>query len=297
MIYGDTISFTSDFAQNRGIVAEYLTWDILAQLECPTGHAVLPLPITEALRIPSGDEIAEAQSFGRQIEESARRLWPHVDFSAAYEFSAKMVSAGKSVMQNAFDGLKEAGVDTADPVQLLYILKQFGPASFEECFGAGKIDINRPRGRQPMVSTDVYELSQRYIQEYHHLFDNPRSRNMLEGRRILIASTDVHEHAIMIIHELLARAGTEMINLGAEIEISTHNGMALEYAKRLKEELDKQNLSVPVVMGGILNQKVEDRALPVDVTTKLKKLGFYPCPRLENKLTKLLEHEVISQDK
>jgi methylmalonyl-CoA mutase cobalamin-binding subunit len=314
MIYGDTISFTSDFAQNRGIVAEYLTWDILAQLECPTGHAVLPLPITEALRIPSGDEIAEAQSFGRQIEESARRLWPHVDFSAAYEFSAKMVSAGKSVMQNAFDGLKEAGVDTADPVQLLYILKQFGPASFEECFGAGKIDINRPRGRQPMVSTDVYELSQRYIQEYHHLFDNPRSRNMLEGRRILIASTDVHEHAIMIIHELLARAGTEMINLGAEIDpdqivsaagmkevdailISTHNGMALEYAKRLKKELDKQNLSVPVVMGGILNQKVEDRALPVDVTTKLKKLGFYPCPRLENKLTKLLEHEVISQYK
>jgi hypothetical protein len=33
MIYGDTISFTGDFIQNRGLVAEYLTWDIMAQLE------------------------------------------------------------------------------------------------------------------------------------------------------------------------------------------------------------------------------------------------------------------------
>ena len=314
MIYGDTISFSSDFARNRGIVAEYLTWDILAQIECPTGHAVLPLPVTEALRIPSGDEIAEAQSFGRQIEDAARRLWPHVDFSAANEFSTKMVSAGKSVMQNALDGLKDVGIDTADPIQLLYILKQLGPADFETYFGAGKTDVDQPRGRQPIAATDVYELSQRYIREYQHLFDNPRSRSIFEGRRILIASTDVHEHAIMIIHELLARAGTEMINLGAETDpdqivsaaglkepdailISTHNGMALEYAHRLKKELEKENIKVPVVMGGILNQKVEDTALPVDVTTKLKKLGFYPCPRLENKFTKLLEQDVISQNK
>ena len=312
MIYGDTISFSRDFARNRGIVAEYLTWDILAQIECPTGHALLPLPVTEALRIPSGDEIAEAHSFGRRIEESARRLWPHVDFSAAYEFSTKMVSTGKSVMHNALDGLKEAGVDTADPVQLLYILKQLGPANFEEYFGAGKIDVKHPRGRQPVVSTDVYELSQRYVQEYHHLFENPRSRSIFEGRKILIASTDVHEHAIMIIHELLARAGTDMINLGAEIDpdqivsaagskevdailISTHNGMALEYARRLKKELENQNLCVPVVMGGILNQKVEGRALPVDVTPKLKKLGFYPCPRLENKFSNLLEFHLLDK--
>ena len=312
MIYGDTISFTGDFARNRGIVAEYLTWDILAQLECPTGHAVLPLPVTEALRIPSGDEIAEAQSFGRQIEESARRLWPHVDFRSSYEFATQIVSAGKSVMHNALDGLKEAGVDTADPVQLLYILKQLGPADFEAYFGSGKTDVNRPRGRLPVVSTDIYELSQRYIQKYYHLFDNPRSRSIFEGRRILIASTDVHEHAIMILHELLARAGTEMINLGAEIDpdqiasaagskevdailISTHNGMALEYANRLKKELQNQNLNVPVVMGGILNQKVEDAALPVDVTTNLKKLGFYPCPRLENQFSNLLEFQMINK--
>ncbi|MCP4411099.1 MAG: hypothetical protein GY808_00775, partial [Gammaproteobacteria bacterium] len=93
MIYGDTISFGTDFDQNRGLVAEYLLWDIMTQLECPTGHAVLPLPVTEAIRIPSAGEIAEAQSFGRRIEQTARRLWPHVDFSSARDFSAKLYSA------------------------------------------------------------------------------------------------------------------------------------------------------------------------------------------------------------
>jgi hypothetical protein len=88
MIYGDTIGFGTDFNQNRGLVAEYLLWDIMSQLECPTGNAVFPLPTTEALRIPSGEEIAEAQCYGRRIEQTARRLWPHIDFTSVYDFSA-----------------------------------------------------------------------------------------------------------------------------------------------------------------------------------------------------------------
>jgi methylmalonyl-CoA mutase cobalamin-binding subunit len=314
MIYGDTISFGNDFIQNRGLVAEYLLWDIMSQLECPTGNAVLPLPVTEALRIPSADEIAEAQCYGRRIEETARRLWPHIDFTSAYDFSAKLLSAGKSVFDKALDGLKEANVDICDPVQMLYVLKMLGPADFEEMFGADKADEDSPRGRQPVVPTDVYAMSQCIINEYGHIFDNPNSRSILKGRKFLIASTDVHAHAITIIHELLSRAGTKIINLGAEINpdqiaraassgsveailISTHNGMALEYAKRLKTELDRQKVDVPVVMGGILNQKMEDVALPVDVTTNLKELGFYPSPKLEGRFRKLLEHDIISKKK
>jgi methylmalonyl-CoA mutase cobalamin-binding subunit len=275
---------------------------------------VLPLPVTEALRIPSADEIAQTQSFGRRIEASARRLWPHVDFNSAYDFSGIVFAAGKAVLNKALDGLKEAGVDIGNPLQLLYVLKVLGPAEFENMFGAGIIDENSPRQRQPVVATDGYELSRRYIQEYSHIFDNPRSRSILVGRKILIASTDVHAHAIMIIHELLVKAGAKIINLGAEVNpdqivsaadlkkadailISTHNGMALEYAKRLKEELEEQNVMVPVVMGGILNQKVQERALPIDVTTSLKKLGFYPCPRLENRFNKLLESQIKNEGK
>ena len=314
MIYGDTISFGTDFNQNRGLVAEYLLWDIMSQLECPTGNAVLPLPTTEALRIPSGEEIAEAQCYGRRIEQTARRLWPHIDFTSAYDFSAKLYSAGKSVFDNAIDGLKEAKININDPVQMLYVLKMLGPADFEEMFGVGKVNEDSSGGRQPVFPTDIFELSQSVINEYGHIFDNPRSRSRLEGRKFIIASTDVHAHAITIIHELLSRAGTEITNLGAEINpdqiasaakscsaeailISTHNGMALEYANRLKTELDRQKVNVTVVIGGILNQKVEDAALPVDVTINLKELGFYPSPKLGGRFQKLLEHNAISKER
>jgi len=308
MIYGDTLSFTADYTINRALVSEYLLWDIMAQLQCSTGHAVLPLPVTEALRVPAAEEIAEAQIFGRRIEETARRLQPRMDFSDAYAFSNKIVSAGKTIFDNALTGLKEAGVGVDDPIQLLYVLKKLGPALFEEMFGAGKLNPAYARGRKPIIPTDVYQLSNAYVEKYRNMFSNSRSKHMLHGRRILIASTDVHEHAIMVIHQLLAEAGAEMINLGAEtnpdqvvaaardksaeaILISTHNGMAFDYARRLKDEMAQQGIKIPVVMGGILNQKVEDQALPVDVSTNIKELDFLPCPRLENNLGNLLEYK------
>ena len=313
MFYGDTLSFTPDFTLNQGVVAEYLLWDIMAQLECPTGHAVLPLPVTEALRIPSAEEIADAQRFGRQIEKAARQLFPHFDFSEARQFADSITRAGKAVFDHAMGGLKEAGVDITDPVQMLYVLKNLGPATFEEMFGAGKAQGDFIRGRVPVEPTDVFEMSNRYFNEYRQMFVTPKMRTLLGGRRLLIASTDVHEHAVTVISQLLSEAGAEMIYMGAEVNpdeivseagirnaeailVSTHNGMALEYAKLLRESLDRQKLNLPVLIGGILNQKVESRALPVDVTGNLKQLGFYPCARLEGRFKKMLTENIESNE-
>jgi len=307
MIYGDTLSFTADYNINRGLVSEYLLWDIMAQLQCPTGHAVLPLPVTEALRVPAAEEIVEAQILGRRIEQAARRLQPHMDFSGTHDFSNKIVSAGKRIFDNVLTGFKEADVDIEDPIQLLYVLKKLGPAVFEEMFGAGELDPADAHGRKPVIPTDVYEQSKAVVEKYRSLFSSSGSKHMLQGRRILIASTDVHEHAIMVIHQLLAEAGAEMIYIGAEtnpdqvvaaardknpeaILISTHNGMALDYARRLKDAMVQEKINIPVVMGGILNQKVADQALPIDVSKSIKELDFLPCPRLENKFGNLLEY-------
>jgi methylmalonyl-CoA mutase cobalamin-binding subunit len=100
-----------------------------------------------------------------------------------------------------------------------------------------------------------------------------------------------------------------MTNLGAEISpdqiveaardkkveailISTHNGMALDYARCLKHALAREKIKTPVVMGGILNQKVAEHALPVDVAGNIKELDFLPCPRLENNFGNLLENKL-----
>ena len=313
MIYGDTISFTRNFSTNRAVVAEYLLWDIMAQLVCPTGHAVQPLPVTEACRIPSAEEIIEAQIFGRRVEETARRMVSKVDFSDARQFADTITAAGKTVFTKALDGLKEAGVDTRDPLELLYVLKQLGPEVFENMFGAGRPDANSIRGWRPVVMSDIFEASDRCLQELRPLFADLAKAGTLRGRRLLIASSDVHEHAILILNQILSELGAATTYLGAEknaahvaaaasehkiegILISTHNGMAHDYAVELKKSLAACKVAVPVIMGGVLNQKFADQPLPLDVTAELKKLGFYPASRLESRLTRLLVENLDSNN-
>lgn len=298
MFYGDTISFTHNFPRNWGVVGEYLLWDILAQLECPTGHAVHPLPITEAVRIPTAEEIADIHSFGRQVEAAARRMHPWVDFGPARAFSRQIVSAGRKICDRAIYGLKDAGVDVANPVQLLFILKHLGPAHFESLFGMGEWDPSTKQ-RKPLVPTDICQLSLRTIEQYLPQFSTGKIRALMTNRRLLLASTDVHEHAIAVLQTLLSESGAEIINLGTEqnptdvaeavqsnqvdaILISTHNGMALEYAQRLRAELHERHIDVPVLMGGVLNQKMEDQVLPVDVKAELHQLGFHTNAQLDS---------------
>lgn len=297
MIYGDTISFSQDFDKNRAVTSEYLLWDILTQIYSPSGHAVLPLPVTEAIRIPSAEEIIEAQCFGRQIEQSARRLFPHVDFSKAEAFAERICRSGKTIFDNALAGLQDSGVDIRNPLQLLYVLKQMGPQTFEALFAAQITE-------QDSDLTDMYLLSKRVVDEHRALFDSPELKAKIKGKRLLLASTDVHEHAIGALAQLLGEAGAEVTNLGAEqspdqilkilrsnsldaLLLSTHNGMALEYAQQLQSAMVAEQINLPVIIGGVLNQKVEGQALPVPVVEELKSLGFLTGNSLPG-ITKLL---------
>ncbi len=304
MIYGDTISLTHDFPHNWAVVGEYLLWDILAQLECPTGHAVHPLPITEAIRIPSAEEIAESQTFGRQVERAARRMHRAVDFGPARAFARQMVEMGKRICEDALAGLADAGVDIHNPLELLYVLRRLGPVEFERHFGAG--DLNEDTGRrQPLAPTDMCAHSLAIIEEHLPFFTTARIRGLMEGRRLLLASTDVHQHALFVLEALLRQAGAAVVSLGPEqnaadvaegaaehgveaILLSTHNGMALEYARQLQAELNRRCVDAPVLMGGVLNQKMAGQALPADVTADLKRLGIHTGALADGSVGRLL---------
>lgn len=299
MFFGDTISFSRDFDKNRGLVAEYLTWDIMTQLECPTGHAVLSMPVTEAVRVPSIEEIIEAQVFARRIEESARRMHRHFDFTEAKAFASLVCKGGRRVYENAMAGLSDAGVDVTDPVQMLYVLKQLGPSNFEESFGAGNMDESAPRRRRAIAPNDVFVESDRRISDESKWFKSPEINSAIKSKHFLLASTDVHEHALYVIGSIIRGCGGNVTDIGPEknpddvaeacmnsganvLMISTHNGMALEYARLLLEELEERNVRIPVIMGGVLNQKVEDLTMPVDVDDELASLGIRPSRNLKD---------------
>ena len=68
--------------------------------------------------------------------------------------------------------------------------------------------------------------------------------------------------------------------------------MARDYAIKLKESMSGQNINIPVIKGGVLNQKVENLELPVDVIKEIEELGFFPSVKLEGQLPLFLAEKL-----
>lgn len=290
MFYGDTISASCVPEENRSLAAEYLIWDIMAQLECPTGHGLMPVPFTEALRAPSLEEICEIQQWAREMERIARRMHPHFDFTASKRFASSICAKGKTIFKNALDFFADCGVDTKDAVQMLYILKKIGPQAFEDELNPGARDKKRIAAGGAPIPNDIFTRTLEQVDLWKPRYESAEVRAKLAGIKVLLASTDVHEHGLLLIDRLLSAAGTLVDNIGAERNpdevvseaakrgaemafISTHNGMALEYARNLLDEMEEENYQIPVCMGGVLNQNTAQGTTPVDVSEELEELG------------------------
>ena len=240
----------------------------------------------------------EAQLFGRRVEESARRMHPHVDFSAAESFAEVVCREGAGIFDDAMAGLRDIGVDTRNPLQMLYVLKKIGARNFEAMFAPDA-------GPGEQRSTDISNLARSVVAEHRALFSDAKLRRRIMGKRFMVASSDVHEHAAGALAQLLGEAGAEIVYLGAEqapadlvaamqrqpvdaLLLSTHNGMALEYARQLKQLLHDAEIELPVIFGGVLNQKTAEQELPVPVGDELRALGIHPAKALPG-LSRFLE--------
>lgn len=291
MYYGDTIGCGEDLTDNRTLVAQYLIWDIMAQLKCPTGHAIMPPPFTEGVRIPSIEEIIEVQRFARGMEKAARNLLPYVDFTECYQIKDKIVTGGRRFAKCAMEALAESGVNIEDPVQMLYVLKKLNARKVEHAFCAGPEDPAVPSGRRPVYETDSFRNTCHVTQR---LLDDLKERGLKPAAGqpvIVLASADVHEYALFVMKAIFETYGIHVIYLGAEqnpdeiaiaalhhkadhIVVSTHNGGALEFAKILLAEMEERGCEAKVFMGGRLNQGKEGETLPVDVTEDLINMGI-----------------------
>ena len=123
MVYGNTVDYTADHARNRDVLVEYLTVDIGAQLHRPTGHAINPVPLTEAERIPSaaGDPRGPAD----RARGRARGAAPAVALGAAgtRRHAAGRATRGRSVTASCASSTTR-GVDVGDPEAVLLALRR-----------------------------------------------------------------------------------------------------------------------------------------------------------------------------
>jgi methylmalonyl-CoA mutase cobalamin-binding domain/chain len=291
-VQGDTIGNTPDFDSNLAGLSTDVLFMKMVDRRYRLGGAPIAVPVTETERIPSWEEVATVQTISRRLEEYVPLVDPVIEWARIEAMRDELVSGGRAFFEAAIRGLSGAGIDVRDPARLLLVLKRLGSNRCEELFGAGVPDEAFPRGRRPILQTDLVKNT---MAERERLLEELRGRGQQEsirGMRVLVTSTDVHEFAEFLLASALAAVGAEVIDLGinrdpedivkAVIEtdadavvITTHNGVARSFGQRLIGELGvAEARQVPVFMGGVLNEDVDGSEIPIDVRADLNATGI-----------------------
>ncbi|MGO1120063.1 cobalamin-dependent protein [Rhodovibrionaceae bacterium A322] len=308
MVYGNTTSFRGTPAANYGALGNYLLVDALAQQLQPSGHGINAVPVTENQRIPDLEEIIEAQLFAGRLIELAPGFEPLLDVSEARAIAAKLRKGAQSFYDRALAGFQQAGIDIEDPFEMLLALRRLGSRRLEALFGAGEEDSQAPGGRRALVeAATVRELEE----EASHWLDKLSEADQVRIRQaelsVVTATSDVHEHGKLLLERMLVRLGVTVVNGGVSVDpkdlaletarqgadliaLSTYNGVALSFVTALKSELQARDLTLPLLVGGRLNQipDTSNSSLPVEVGADLAELGALPCTEASDIFPQLL---------
>jgi len=275
MVYGNTVEYGPDRQRNLAVLTTSVMIDVATQLRRPTGHALNPVPLSEAARIPDADEILEVHLMARELEIEVRRGAPLLDWAWAERRAAEAVAYARAFRDGALAHFADAGADPGDAGALLLALRRTPPAALERAIRipASRELLELETWKHGVVAT-VAERARRSL---------PR----LDGRRIVLAALEVHDVVRDALARELPQAGAQVIVLPSSISpeqlaraaadedadtviIATYNGGALTLGKALMRTLPAD---VTVIFGGVLNED-DGGPLPVDARPGLEALGI-----------------------
>jgi methylmalonyl-CoA mutase cobalamin-binding domain/chain len=304
---GDTIGNTPDFDANMAVLNTDLLFTKMVDVRYRLGSAPIAVPVTETERIPTWQEVATVQTISRRMEHYLPMVEPVIDWAKIEAMRDELIRGGKAFFDAVMKGLGGAGIDVRDPAQLLLVLKRLGSTRCEELFGAGEPDPEFPRGRRPVLETDLVKQT---MEERERLLTELQGRHeeaAIRGMKVLVTSTDVHEFAEFLLASTLTAVGSEVIDFGVNrdpedivkavietdadaVVITTHNGVARSFGRLLMSELESTGAgSVPVFMGGVLNEDVDGSDIPIDVSADLNATGIGTPGTIDRLIEALIE--------
>ncbi|MEP7112191.1 MAG: cobalamin-dependent protein [Ilumatobacteraceae bacterium] len=278
MIYGNTVDHRpGDRGHNIAGVTAQLSCDIALQLRRPTGHAVNPVPLTEAERIPSAAEIVEIHLLAHEIERSVRASPDLHDWAHLEKLGGAVAEYAIEFRDRALAAFDADGVDTGDAAQVLLALRRTSMAELER-----RVDLLAPPDiaeLEPWKASHVRRLAERL----HDVA--PR----LDGVRVVLAVLEVHDLVRDALARVLPTAGAEVILLDASapidsivraaieedadaIVLGVYNGNALALGRHLVDGTRRGDWAGTIYMGGVLNQDT-GQDLPIDARPALSALG------------------------
>lgn len=291
-VQGDTIGNTPDFEANAAVLSSDVLFMKLVDFRYRLGGAPIAVPVTETERIPTWREVATAQAISRRLEYYVPLIQHAIDWQAIEALRDRLVEGGLRFRDSLLSTFRAAGIDVTDPAQMLFALRALGAPRCEELFGAGEPDDAFPRGRRPILQTDLVRDTMERRERLLAEMATRRPTNGSPSRKVVVSSTDVHEFAEFLLTSVLTTAGNNVIDFGVNrdpedivkvvvetdadaVVITTHNGVARSFAVTLLEEMRRAQVDdKPVFMGGVLNEDIDGSDIPIDVRGDLSKLGI-----------------------
>ena len=290
MTFGNTIDYGVDFSRNYGALCNFSMADAICQRHKPTGHAVSSVPVSEACRIPTPDEIVDGHLCIDVMIEKSKYLEPFIDWSKVEAERDVLLACGRVFFERVMNGLDDLGVNIEHPGEVFAALKAIGAEQLEAHFGLGKKEKSAIGGREPVKPTDIVRTLQ---EKQKKIFASAGSvERELEGKKVLLGSTDIHEYGKEIVKSLLNVAGAKVFDLGTYVTvqeiienlleteckvvvISTYNGIALSFAKELVKLIKENRMDdVKIIMGGLINENKDGSMLAMDVTEEVRALNI-----------------------
>jgi methylmalonyl-CoA mutase cobalamin-binding subunit len=291
MIYGNTVDQRPGaWARNVATAAAQIAFDIALQLRRPTGHAVNPVPFTEAERIPSPAEIVEVHLLAREMEREVRKAPDLYDWDRYERLGTLVADYARSFRDRALAVFADDGVDPGDAAQVLLAMRRTSMGDLED-----RVDLAAPdevAALEPWKSSNVRRLAEQLTGGV------AVGTTPLTGRRVVLAVLEVHDLVRDALARVLPRAGAEVVLLGSgtpidgvaraatdedadAIVLGTYNGNALALGERLTAASRELGWQGDIYIGGILNQDTGE-GLPVDARPGLAGLGVHCVERAED---------------
>jgi methylmalonyl-CoA mutase cobalamin-binding domain/chain len=277
MVYGNTVEYGRDRERNLAVLETSVRVDVATQLHRPTGHAINPVPLSEAERIPDAAEILEVQLIARELEREVRAGGAPLDWAWVERRAAEAAAYARAFRDGALALLADQGVDVGDAAALLLALRRSAPAELEQ-----RVHVAAPRELRALETWKHGAVAGVAARARAGL---PR----LDGLRVVLATLEVHD----VVRDALARelpaAGCQVVLLPSSVSVGqvaqtaadedadvvilgTYNGGALTLGAELTRALAAAGTRPAVVFGGVLNED-DGGALPVDARPALAALG------------------------
>lgn len=291
-IYPNTVDhWDHHLHSNYGFQIPEALMAVLLERKFKTGASFLSVPISEKVAIPTVEEMLDMTGACQRTVEQAPYYEQLIDWTAIEELRDKIKEFSDVMFDNFMTGMKEAGIDTTNPIEMMVVLKKMDPTKFEKLFHPSIVNEGKERVA-PLLPAALWSAAEKMAVDIIDRYKGTETAERLKNRRICVVSGDLHYFGLYVITRALESLGADVIDGGTSMEavdvldiadeygvedicVSLHNGQALPYARALKELSEARGEKRNFYLGGVLTSFInEGDDVPSNVTEHIREMGL-----------------------